>query len=413
MICIQENGGGTHRYVAERCIDDATLNLLLQERLDKRKPGATVVPIILSSDKTQVTVFRNKSAYPIYLTIGNIPKEIRRKPSQRAYILLGYLPTTRLSHITNQAARRRCIANLFHAAVNHITAPLQAPGAKGMIIPTGDGTHYRAHPIFAVYIGDYPEQVLVTCSITGDCPVCTIHRDSVGADTDPLPLRNLTSILNIFSMVDTSIDNFLQGCADLRIKPVFNPFWEHLSYSNVFHSITPDILHQLYQGVFKHLAAWVTDAYGAAEIDARCRRIPPNHNIRGFFKGISSFSRVTGQEHDQISRFFLSLIADCPLPDGFSPKRLVQAVRGLINFLFIAQYPVHSTSTLRRLRASLELFHANKDVFIDLEIRSNFKIPKLHFLNHYIDRIEYFGSLDNFNTENTERLHIDLAKDAY
>ena len=66
-----------------------------QEALEKDKPGATIVPILISSDKTQLTLFRNKSAYPLYLTIGNIPKEIRRKPSFRAYVLLAYLPTTR------------------------------------------------------------------------------------------------------------------------------------------------------------------------------------------------------------------------------------------------------------------------------------------------------------------------------
>ncbi|KAJ3897226.1 hypothetical protein F5879DRAFT_983267, partial [Lentinula edodes] len=55
----------------------------LQKQLEKDKPGATIVPVILSSDKTQITLFRNKSAYPVYLTIGNLPKEIRRKPSQQ------------------------------------------------------------------------------------------------------------------------------------------------------------------------------------------------------------------------------------------------------------------------------------------------------------------------------------------
>ncbi|KAM6496352.1 hypothetical protein JOM56_009058, partial [Amanita muscaria] len=51
-------------------------------------PGATIVPVIISTDKTQLTLFRNKNAYPIYMTIGNIPKEIRRRPSMRAYVLL-------------------------------------------------------------------------------------------------------------------------------------------------------------------------------------------------------------------------------------------------------------------------------------------------------------------------------------
>jgi Plavaka transposase len=65
-----------------------------QESLESRRPGATVIPIILSSDKTLLTLFRSKMAYPVYMTIGNIPKDIRRKPSQCAQILIGYIPIT-------------------------------------------------------------------------------------------------------------------------------------------------------------------------------------------------------------------------------------------------------------------------------------------------------------------------------
>ncbi|KAF7348086.1 hypothetical protein MSAN_01761200 [Mycena sanguinolenta] len=67
-----------------------------QEAVEKDHPGATIVPIIISSDKTQLTLFGNKTAYPVYMSIGNIPKEIRRKPSRRAYVLLAYLPTSRM-----------------------------------------------------------------------------------------------------------------------------------------------------------------------------------------------------------------------------------------------------------------------------------------------------------------------------
>ena len=47
-----------------------------QVELKKDHPGATIIPLVISTDKTQLTLFRNKSAYPVYLTIGNIPKEI-------------------------------------------------------------------------------------------------------------------------------------------------------------------------------------------------------------------------------------------------------------------------------------------------------------------------------------------------
>ncbi|KAJ6578162.1 hypothetical protein B0H19DRAFT_1122556 [Mycena capillaripes] len=49
-------------------------------------------------------MFRNKAAYPVYMNIGNIPKDIRRKPSRQAYILIEYLPTTRLDPIKVSAA---------------------------------------------------------------------------------------------------------------------------------------------------------------------------------------------------------------------------------------------------------------------------------------------------------------------
>ncbi|KAJ3765439.1 hypothetical protein FB446DRAFT_655309, partial [Lentinula raphanica] len=385
-----------------------------QEKLDTHAgPGRTVIPILISSDKTQVTLFRNKMAYPVYMTIGNIPKEIRRKPSCRAYLLVGYLPTTSLEHIKSPASRRRSLANLFHTCMRTILEPLEVAGATGVVLASGDGVKRHGHPIFAAYISDYPEQIVVTCCISGDCPQCTIPRQCVGENTEPHPLRHLRSVLEVLQSVDEGAAAFIKTCRKARIKPVFDPFWVHLPYSNVFTAITPDILHQLYQGVFKHMKNWVIEAYGAHEIDARCRRLPPNHNISVFMKGISTLQRVSGVEHARISSFLLGLIADTPLPNGMSSIRLVRCLRGLIDFLYLSQYPVHSTTTLGLLSDALDRFHANKAIFIDLEIRSDFHIPKIHFLNHYVDDIRYAGTLDNFNTEYTERLHIDLAKDAY
>ncbi|KAG2369294.1 hypothetical protein BDR07DRAFT_1268095 [Suillus spraguei] len=87
-----------------------------QKKLNELCPDGTIVPIIISSDKTQVTMFRNKTAYPVYLTISNIPKESHCKPSSGSYILLAYLPTSCLEHIPNKASRRRAIANLYFDA---------------------------------------------------------------------------------------------------------------------------------------------------------------------------------------------------------------------------------------------------------------------------------------------------------
>ncbi|KII85168.1 hypothetical protein PLICRDRAFT_116589 [Plicaturopsis crispa FD-325 SS-3] len=387
-----------------------------QSILEKEKPGATIVPVIISSDKTQLTLFRNKTAYPVYLTIGNLPKEIRRKPSHRGQILLGYLPTSRLEHITNKASRRRTLANLFHACMGRILAPLESAGVDGVAMASGDGAIRRAHPIFAAFVGDYPEQLLVTGIKNGECPKCCAPHDHLQDQFDPTEcaLRDLDKILDVLDMADTlGYSAYAQACSDVGIKPIFHPFWENLPYTNIFQSITPDILHQIYQGIITHLISWVTAAVGAAEIDARCRRLPPNHHIRLFMKGITSLSRVTGQEHRQMASFLLALVIDVPLPRNVSSGKLVRAVRAMLDFVYLAQYPMHTTETLVLLQQALDRFHADKDVFVDLGIRTALNLPKLHSLGHYLLSIEFFGTPDNFNTEYSERLHIDLAKDAY
>ena len=150
----------------------------VQKVLERRRPGATIVPLIISTDKTQVTQFRNKAAYPVYLTIGNILKAIRRKASGRAQILIAYLPTTKLKHVTNKAARRRMIANLFHSCMGRILAPLVPAGLNGIIMCSGDGIRRCIHPIVAAHTADYQDPGVKN----GECPKCDLPHDQLGSN---------------------------------------------------------------------------------------------------------------------------------------------------------------------------------------------------------------------------------------
>jgi hypothetical protein len=98
-----------------------------------------IIPVIVSSDKTQLTHFRDKQAYPVYITIGNIPKDIRRKPSRHVQLLVAYLPTTKLGGISNTSARRRALANLFHACMSDILEPIASHAETGLPMMSGDG----------------------------------------------------------------------------------------------------------------------------------------------------------------------------------------------------------------------------------------------------------------------------------
>ncbi|KAL1750346.1 hypothetical protein FB107DRAFT_252199 [Schizophyllum commune] len=328
-----------------------------QDELEARRPGATIIPIILSSDKTQLTSFRNKTAYPVYMTIGNIPKEVRRRPSTRSYVLLGCLPTSRLLHFKNEAARRRCLANLFHMCLRRIVRPLRTAGLDGVDMATADGV------------------VLCTCAKSGTCAQCGQSNTALG-DFDRTgrwypQYRKLAPVLDVLNTYDQDPVGYARRCKAIGLRPIVGvkPFW---------------------QGVVKHLVSWLVDIFGAAEIDAHCRRMPPNHNTRIFMDGISSLSFVTGQTHDEICRVLLGLVLDIPLPNR-SHSRVVRA------------HPIHTDETLRQMNDALESFHREKDVFIELKVRDNFNIPKLHFATHYVQNIRMFGTTDNFNTHARRR----------
>ncbi|KAG2052891.1 hypothetical protein BDR06DRAFT_982926 [Suillus hirtellus] len=362
--------------------------------------GATLVPVILSSDKTQLCQFRgDKTAYPVYLTIGNISKSIRCKPSFHTQKLIGYLPTVSLdgTDISVDSARLTRV-QLFHYAMRMVTSSLHAgPLANGIELISGDGAVRLGFPVLAAYVADYPEQALVTCThYAQTCPKCFVTKDELG--------NHKKSIRTIRHATDAAV-------RDHGLNLILNPFWIELLHCNIHDAITPDILHQIYQGLVRHLCGWISTLISDAELDARFKRMPCAHGVHLFSHGISGLTQVSGPEHREICKQLLGCIVDAP----GAPAGVICATHSLLDFLEIAQYQSHTEATLGYLTDALDEFHTNKDVFINLGAHNSedFNFAKLHLLKHYANSICRFGTTDNYNTEATERLHIDYTKDAY
>ncbi|KAH9484401.1 hypothetical protein JR316_0003882 [Psilocybe cubensis] len=379
----------------------------------KLPSGATVAPIIIATDKTQLTQFSGgKSAYPVYLTIGNIPKAIRRKPSKHACILIAYLSVEKLDRtMMNDQQHRSRIQRLFHESMRIVLLPLIDAGNNGVEMASCDGAIRKVHPILTCYVADYPEQCLVTCTKYGTCVKCQAPATDLGQINSHTPRTQkwtTTIIEEGKHQANGRSNSFHDYCMSYNVAgSVYKPFWDGFPLADIHRAITPDVLHQLYQGVFKHLVVWCQKALSPSKLDQRIRCLPIAYGVRRFKNGISALSQVSGSERKQMAKILLGCLV------GSMPNEGIYAVTAILDFIYIAQYSTHNKVTLGYLQDSLVRFHQYRHYFLDINARKDFNIPKFHSLIHYVEAIEQFGTTDNYNTEMFERLHIDFAKQGW
>jgi len=260
-------------------------------------------------------------------------------------------------------------------------------------------------PILAAYIADFPEQCLVACNKENCCPCCLVELQNCG-DLEECVCRSMVDMLKTLQRKRRNKQSRKFNKEGLR--PVFEPFWKDLPYTDIFICITPDILHQFHKGIFHdHLVQWCLGILGEKEMDARFQAMTQYPGLCHFKKGISTVSQWTGMEHKQMERVFVGLLSGAT-EDGF----LIVA-RSLLNFIYYVQFQQHMDKMLTAMQDSLSLFHAHKHALTELGIHEHFNIPKIHSLMHYVSSIRGLGSADSYNTEYPKRLHIDYTKDAY
>ncbi|KAI9001505.1 hypothetical protein BD414DRAFT_406373 [Trametes punicea] len=369
--------------------------------------GATVAPVILSSDKTQLSRFSgDKQAWPVYLSVGNISKSVRRQPSMRATILVGYIPVTKLECFSK--GKRRSLEGycLFHECMKAILEPLIKAGEVGVEMVCADGAIRRVHPILAAYVADHPEQCLISGCQENFCPKCSVHSSKLG--------EPIYSVMKDQTLVWDFIQEEARGEKSSEFKELglrlIDPFWRNLPHCDIFSCITPDLLHQLHKGVFKdHTVSWATSCLegGAKELDRRFKAMPSHPALRHFKRGISLVSQWTGTEYKQMEKVFVGAITGASDPD------VIRAVRAVLDFLYYAHFESHTDDSLRRMDAAWAAFHQHKHAFVREGVRDRFNIPKLHSALHYALSIRKLGTTDGYNTEHSERLHIDYAKQGY
>src|SRR5260370_14348515 len=143
---------------------------------------------------------------------------------------------------------------------------------------------------------------------------------------------------------------------------------------------------------------------GRDEVDRHFKsmtKLPPLHHFK---TRISILTQWIGNKYKNMEKTFLGVIV------GTMDEWVVQALRTVVDFITYARFEVHTETSLEKMDRAWSAIHEHKSIFVDLGIRKSCNIPKFHSLIHYVSAIRSHGTLDGYNTESPEHLHIDFAK---
>ena len=151
---------------------------------DQIPNGATLLGVVLSSDKTNISVMTgNRMVHPLLLSLANIDADICSKGLLHAHLLLALLPVVSFIHPKTRV-RSLLADHLVHESLDFVLNPLKVAAAVGIMMndPVGN-LQYCFTPLVA-YIADTLEQTLLSGTSPKASPVSTATYKEFG---DPYP----------------------------------------------------------------------------------------------------------------------------------------------------------------------------------------------------------------------------------
>ena len=152
--------------------------------------GTTILGIILVSDHTHLTNFTGDKMHAVYLSIGNISKDVCWKHNSCAWLLVTKIPISKFSKTqfsgpnTEQEAMPGILSHcLFHECMWQVLAPLQLDQRQYYVVPSPDGNSWLCMAVLMAWIADLEEQLLILGVQHLSCPVCTAVYHNL-AETD-------------------------------------------------------------------------------------------------------------------------------------------------------------------------------------------------------------------------------------
>ncbi|KAK1233420.1 hypothetical protein PQX77_003424, partial [Marasmius sp. AFHP31] len=372
--------------------------------------GAMYCPIILGADKTTVSVATGHVEYhPLYLSIGNLHNGARRG-HRNGVVPVGFLAIPKTDRrYDDDSAYRVFKKQLYHACIAAILLSIEPAMHKPVVRMCPDGHYRRVIYDLAAFIADYPEQVLLAGIVQGWCCRCTAPNVNLDGENADMRTREWfeQAMHEFHGEGDVLWDNF--GIDDDIV-----PFTHYFPRADIHEMLTADLLHQVIKGCFKDmLVEWVWAylelEYGDGapgimdDIDKRISIVPEFPGLRRFPHG-RRFKQWTGDDSKALMKVFL------PAVEAYIPTEMSKCLAAFLDFCYLVRRNDFDEDTITEIQHAIERFHHHRQIFIDIGLRNNLSIPRLHSMVHYPSLILDFGAPNGVCSSITESRHITAVK---
>ncbi|RPA70648.1 hypothetical protein BJ508DRAFT_219111, partial [Ascobolus immersus RN42] len=149
------------------------------------RAGFFVIPIIFGSDETHLTNYSgDKAIWPLYISIGNLPSDIRNAPTSLGWELAALLPIPPKHAGGPQKvidAANKDFAAGIQSALAIILKPLVKLFEDGIKVHGEMGKVYqRGFPVVCGWLADFPEYGKLLNLRKDMCPICEVKLSKLG-----------------------------------------------------------------------------------------------------------------------------------------------------------------------------------------------------------------------------------------
>lgn len=222
---------------------------------------------------------------------------------------------------------------------------------------------------------------MVACVQGQTSPVTLAKYDQFG-DLNPPTLMQLGSV-----MVDPgniTIKDYFNACEQYHLSGVSHLFFQDWLLSCPAQFLTPECLHYWHWFFWDHDLQWCKHALSAHKLDFHFSVLPPITSLCHFGEGVTQLKQVTGRTHWDAQQYIVVVLSSYP------HANIVTAIQALMDFHYLAQAPVISSTTCNKIAAALAMFHQHKQPILNYGLHhsmqtnaplDHFNIPKLEIMH--------------------------------